>query len=51
MLRASSARFVAGQAVCVFSVPSASAGKTIRGTIKVTFEGKSLTRPFSAKVR
>ena len=50
-LRASSARFVAGQAVCVFSVPRASAGKTIRGTIKVTFEGKSLTRPFSAKVR
>lgn len=50
-LRASSARFVAGQAVCVFSVPRASAGKTIRGTIKITFEGKSLTRPFSAKVR
>jgi hypothetical protein len=50
-IRPNSARFVGGQAVCVFSVPRGSAGKTIRGTIKITFEGKSLTRPFSAKVR
>lgn len=50
-MRPSSARFVGGQAVCVFSVPKGSSGKTIRGTIKITFEGKSLTRPFSAKIR
>jgi len=50
-MRPTSARFVAGQAVCVFSVPRGSAGKTIRGTIKITFEGKTLTRPFSAKIR
>ena len=50
-IRPSSARFVGGQAVCVFSVPRGSAGKTLRGTIKITFEGKSLTRTFSAKIR
>ena len=50
-MRPTSARFVAGQAVCVFSVPRGSTGKTIRGTIKITFEGKTLTRPFSAKIR
>ena len=50
-MRASSSRFVGGQAVCVFSVPRGTEGKTIRGTIKITFEGKTLTRPFSAKIR
>jgi hypothetical protein len=50
-MRPNSARFVGGNAVCVFSVPRGTAGKTIRGTIKITFEGKSLTRPFSTKIR
>lgn len=46
-----SEKFVGGQATCVFQVPATSKGKTIRGTIKITFEGKTLTRPFSAKIR
>ena len=46
-----SERFVGGQAVCVFTVPANAAGKTLRGTIKIVFEGKTLARPFSAKIR
>lgn len=49
-LRAKSARFVGGQAVCVFQVPATARGKTLRGTITVVFEGKRLTRPFGGKV-
>jgi len=50
-LKPKSEKFVGGQATCVFQAPGTSKGKTIRGTIKITFEGKTLTRPFSAKVR
>ena len=50
-LKPKSEKFVGGQATCVFQAPATSKGKTIRGTIKITFEGKTLTRPFSAKVR
>ncbi|HEY8173831.1 MAG TPA: hypothetical protein VIH21_12165 [Dehalococcoidia bacterium] len=46
-----SERFVGGQAVCVFTVPANASGKTLRGTIKIVFEGKTLARPFSAKIR
>jgi hypothetical protein len=46
-----SERFVGGQAVCVFTVPANAAGKTMRGTITIVFEGKRLARPFSAKIR
>jgi hypothetical protein len=46
-----SARFAGGQATCVFTVPANASGKTLRGTIKIVFEGKTLTRPFSAKIR
>lgn len=49
-LRASSARFAGGQAVCVFKVPASAAGKTLRGTITIVFEGKKLTRPFGGRV-
>jgi hypothetical protein len=45
-----SERFVGGQATCVFTVPANSSGKTLRGTIKIVFEGKTLARPFSAKI-
>jgi hypothetical protein len=45
-----SAKFVGGQAVCVFQIPAGTKGKTLRGTIKIVFEGKSLTRPFAGKI-
>jgi hypothetical protein len=45
-----SAKFVGGQAVCVFTVPAGSTGKTLRGTITIVFEGKKLARPFSGKI-
>ena len=45
-----SERFVAGKAVCVFTIPAGTAGKTLRGTITMIFEGKRLTRPFSGKI-
>jgi len=45
-----SQKFVGGQAVCVFTVPAGSTGKTLRGTITIVFEGKKLARPFSAKI-
>jgi hypothetical protein len=45
-----SERFVGGQAACVFKVPAGTTGKTLRGTITMIFEGKRLTRPFSAKI-
>jgi hypothetical protein len=50
-VRAKSEKFVGGQAVCVFTVPRGTTGKTLRGSIKIVFEGKQLTRPFSAKIR
>ena len=46
-----SEKFVGGQAVCVFTVPAGTQGKTLRGTITIVFEGKKLARPFSAKIR
>ena len=45
-----SERFVGGQAVCVFTIPAGTAGKTLRGTLKIVFEGKTLVRPFSVKI-
>ncbi len=50
-LKPKSEKFVGGQATCVFQAPANSKGKTIRGTIKITFEGRTLTRPFTAKVK
>jgi hypothetical protein len=49
-LRPKSEKFVGGQAVCVFQIPASTQGKTLRGTITITFEGKKLTRPFSGKI-
>jgi hypothetical protein len=46
-----SVKFVAGAATCVFKVPAGTKGKRIRGTIKITFEGKTLTRTFTATIR
>jgi hypothetical protein len=50
-LQPKSEKFVGKQAVCVFKIPPDAAGKTIRGTIKIVFEGKKLTRPFSGKIK
>ena len=44
-------RFVGNQAVCVFTIPAGTRGKTLRGTITIVAEGRKLTRPFSAKIR
>ena len=49
-VRPKSERFVAGQAACVFTIPAGTAGKTLRGTITMIFEGKRLTRPFTGKI-
>ena len=49
-VRATSERFVGGQAACVFKIPAGTKGKTLRGTITIIFEGKRLVRPFSAKI-
>jgi hypothetical protein len=49
-VRPKSERFVGGQAVCVFTVPAGTTGKTLRGTITMIFEGKRLTRPFAGKI-
>jgi hypothetical protein len=49
-VRPRSERFVRGQAVCVFTVPAGTTGRTLRGTITMIFEGKRLTRPFSGKI-
>ena len=46
-----SEKFVGGQAVCIFTIPAGTTGKTLRGTITMIFEGKKLTRPFTAKIR
>jgi hypothetical protein len=50
-LKPKSEKFVGGQAVCVFQIPAGTAGKTLRGTITITFEGRKLTRPFTATIR
>jgi hypothetical protein len=50
-LKPKSEKFVGRQAVCVFKIPADAAGKTIRGTIKIVFEGKKLTRPFTGKIK
>lgn len=49
-LKPKSEKFVGGQAVCVFQIPAGTQGKTLRGTIKITFEGKTLTRPFAGTI-
>jgi len=49
-VRPKSERFVGGQAVCVFTIPAGTKGKTLRGTIAMIFEGKKLTRPFGGKI-
>ncbi|HEU0304236.1 MAG TPA: hypothetical protein VFR32_06620 [Gaiellaceae bacterium] len=46
-----SERFAGGRAVCIFTIPAKTTGKTLRGTITIIFEGKKLTRPFTAKIR
>jgi hypothetical protein len=47
----SSESFVGGQAVCVFRIPGGTAGTWLRGAVTIVAEGRTLTRPFSAKIR
>lgn len=49
-VKPTSERFAGGQATCIFKIPADAKGKTLRGTITMIFEGKRLTRPFSAKI-
>jgi hypothetical protein len=50
-VKVKSAKFVGTRAVCIFQVPPKTKGKMLRGKITMTFEGKKLARPFSAKIR
>jgi hypothetical protein len=43
-------RFVGSQARCAWAIPSSARGRSIRGSITVVFEGKKITRSFSASV-
>jgi len=49
-LKPKSEKFVGQQAVCVFQIPAGTQGKALRGTIKIVFEGKALTRPFAGTI-
>ena len=43
--------FVKEAAICAFKIPKTAKGKTIKGTITVGFEGATLSKPFSAKIK
>ena len=43
--------FVKDAAGCVFKIPKTAKGKTIKGTITVGFQGATLGKPFSAKIK
>jgi len=45
-----SQRFIGDRAVCVFRIPADVAGKTIRGSITVSFAGKKVSREFLARI-
>jgi hypothetical protein len=45
-----SGKVASGVAACKFTLPKASKGKTVRGTITVTFKAKTVTVPFAFKV-
>jgi hypothetical protein len=49
-LRLVSRGFSRGAATCAWAVPRAASGKTLRGSIAVTFAGKTVTRSFAQKV-
>jgi hypothetical protein len=46
-----SQRFVGRRATCVFGIPADVAGRTIRGSVTISFAGKKVTRAFAARVR
>lgn len=43
--------FAGRRAVCVFGIPADAAGRTIRGSVTISFAGKQVTRAFAARVR
>lgn len=49
-LKAQVARVVGGAATCTWNIPAAAAGKTLRGTVSVSFEGLRATESYVGKV-
>jgi hypothetical protein len=47
---AKSRRVSNGVAACVWSIPASAKGKRITGTISLTVEGATVTRPFSSRI-
>jgi hypothetical protein len=43
-------RFVGARAVCTWAIPALARGKAFRGSITIVFEGKKVTRNFSALI-
>jgi hypothetical protein len=50
-IRATRSGFLEGVPYCAWKLPRSSKGKTLRGTISVTYGGKTATRAFSVKAR
>ena len=50
-IRARSRGFVGWQATCVFAIPANAAGKTIRGTIAIHSQGKTVAKSFARRIR
>ncbi len=49
-VRLESRGFSRGAAACAWAVPRTASGKTLRGSIAVTFAGKTASRSFVRKV-
>jgi hypothetical protein len=49
-IRVRSRGFAGGHALCRYALPASSRGATIRGTIAVTFAGKTVTRSFARRI-
>lgn len=49
-LRVPTGRFVGGRATCSFRLPASATGKTLRGSISVTFAGKTVGRTFTRRI-
>lgn len=50
-VRAASAGFVEGIAVCAWNLPKSAKGQKVSGTISVTYGGTTIKKAFSARVR
>ncbi len=50
LVRVKARRIANGVAVCIWSIPKAARGKTIRGSIALTVQGVQTSRTFAAKI-